>query len=1295
MLAQIVGIAIDSQPGALTASMIKDLKLMGISITDKSLVRSADNIRPVLSNAVSSNDVVFVLLGSDPRTDRLVGEALCALFAAAPKLNAYVRDSIEAHFSVLGKTATKEQQGRAMLPHGAIVFPNDKGIQPAYAIQNENRLVFVLPGEKKELSPIFLESVLPMLAKQAPNRTAAHTVSCNTTPQDAEQKLGVLLNGRNPSVTLYSVDNGCIVRSCAAAATEKHAKEAVRTHLRTVISRLEDLAGAIDAPIGMLSTIAAALKGSKTTLASVEVSPTPYLSLRFAHSRRLDSMLKSSLFCSTVREAAAQLSLSPSQLAGWGDSSLQTATALAQAVRKRSGASWGAAFVAPPNMYREGRIFVAVANDKTVWTSSYAVNPGLGADYQLQYCSEELLEILADTIASKGNRPNGQPISAVLKGSSLRQSAALPQVASAPPAVRAGVQQTATAPRQSQLPSLRTQASPATVSRQTQPHSLPASKNKPAVKESAAVGKKAKTKEPFMQSAANILIPQKGDRFADIFRKTVLIIAIIVFTGSVSYLVNNKVDTVTTRNMYEGLSEQLYDPDTDKEYEISVEYPQDYQLKFAKLWEQNPDIVGYLSIPNTSVNYPVVQTTLKDDSGENYYHRRDFTKASNSHGTPYADYESDIKRPSEQILIYGHNMTDGLMFGEVDKYKNLSFYQQAPIINFDSVYKNGQYKIFSVFITNSLPEHGEVFNYHMFIDAKDQAHYQQYIDEVRSRSLYDIPVDVQYGDELLTLSTCNYYYNGIRMFDEARLVVVARRVRPFESPTVDVSAVTMNEDAKHPDAWYTVMDQAKKKSDEAITSVSIGGERTISLNVGDSYPLYYTIEPETASDKSVTWTSSDSSVATVDKNGVVTAVGGGTAAVTVTTLAGGEKTDSVKIIVEQPEEILDVTGIYLNENELDLTVGENETLRVSIEPAGADAELMWDSSDWNAVRVSDDGKKAIVSAKEAADEVIVSVYTQDGEFYDECIITVRDEDDELIPVEDIYLDDEELELDAGDQVRLGYEIYPDDASNTKVTWKSSNTAVATVDNNGKVTALADGTAVITVTTNDGGYSSQCSVTVYGTAEEPPPDETDNSKVTGVSLDTESVTLQPGESYGLQAAVAPPEAEDQRVRWSSSDSDVAAVNDNGKITAKSSGTAVITVTTRDGGFKASCTVTVEGEKDDEDEDKNEDNSDNIPVEDISFKNSSVEMWVGDVKTATFTITPSNATNTDVVWSSSDTSVAKVKNGEITAVGSGSAIISVTTVDGDFTAEIKVNVEESDTEPDDENSDEDTSDSSDEE
>ncbi|MBR5486195.1 MAG: Ig-like domain-containing protein [Oscillospiraceae bacterium] len=1276
MLAQIVGIAIDSQPGSLTASMIKDLKLMGISITDKSLVRSQDNIRPVLSNAVSSNDVVFVLLGSDPRTDRLVGEALCALFTAAPKLNAYVRSSIDAHFSVLGKPAPKEQQGRAMLPHGAVVFPNDKGIQPAYAIQNENRLVFVLPGEKKELSPIFLESVLPMLAKQAPNKTSAHTVSCNTTPQDAEQLLGVLLNGRNPSVTLYSIDNGCVVRTSAAAASEKQAKEAARAHLRSVLSRLEGSAGAIDAPIGTISTVAAALKGSKTTLAAAEVSPTPYLSLRFAHSRRLDSLLKSSLYCSSVRDAAAQLNLSPSQLAGWGESSLQTATALAQAARKRSGTSWGAAFVAPSNMYREGRIFVAIVNDKTAWTSSYAVNPGLGADYQLQYCTEELLEMLADTIASNGSRPNGQPISAVLKGSSLRQSAPITKAAAPPPAARSQTQSSAVS-HQPQLPSLRSQAPITLPTRQVQQRSSAAVQTKPAVKEPAA-NKKAKTKEPFMQTAANIIIPQKGDGFADIFRKMVLIVAIIVFTGSVSYLVNNKVDTVTTRNMYEGLSEQMYDPDTDKEYEISGEYPKDYQLKFAKLWEQNPDIVGYLSIPNTSVNYPVVQTTLKDDSGENYYHRRDFTKASNSHGTPYADYESDIKRPSEQILIYGHNMTDGLMFGEVDKYKNLSFYQQAPIINFDSVYKNGQYKIFSVFITNSLPEHGEVFNYHMFIDAKDQAHYQSYIDEVRSRSLYDIPVDVQYGDELLTLSTCNYYYNGIRMFDEARLVVVARRVRPLESPTVDVSAVTMNEDAKHPDAWYTVMDGAKKKADEAITSVSIGGERTISLNVGDSYPLYYTIEPSTASDKSVTWTSSDSSVATVDKNGVVTAVGGGTAAVTVTTLVGGEKTDSVKIIVEQPEEILDVTGIYLNENELDLTVGENETLRVTIEPAGAEAELMWDSSDWNAVRVSDDGRKAIVSAKEVADEVIVSVYTQDGAFYDECVITVHDEDEEFIPVEEIYLDDEELELDAGDQMRLGYEIYPEDAYNKKVTWKSSNTSVATVSDNGTVTALAQGTAVITVATADGGYTSQCSITVYGTAEEPPPNETDNSKVTGVSLDTDSITLQVGDSYGLQAAVAPPEAEDQRVRWSSSDTAVAKVNDSGKVTAVSSGTAVITAATRDGGFKASCTVTVEGDASDNEDDRTD--SDIIPVEGISFKNSSTEMWVGDTKNISYTITPSDATNTDIVWSSSDTSVAEVSDSEITAVGSGSAIISATTVDGDFTAEIKVNVEEGETETD---------------
>lgn len=134
------------------------------------------------------------------------------------------------------------------------------------------------------------------------------------------------------------------------------------------------------------------------------------------------------------------------------------------------------------------------------------------------------------------------------------------------------------------------------------------------------------------------------------------------------------------------------------------------------------------------------------------------------------------------------------MFNDLTKYKQLSFYKEHPTVTFDSVYKEGTYKIVGAFITNNDASHdnGNVFVTTTFVNAETEEEFNEFIDEVRRRSIFDIPVVVEYGDELLTLSTCTYE------FKDARFVIVARRVREGEDASVDVDQAVVNEDATHP-----------------------------------------------------------------------------------------------------------------------------------------------------------------------------------------------------------------------------------------------------------------------------------------------------------------------------------------------------------------------------------------------------------------------------------------------------------------------------------------------------------------
>lgn len=186
--------------------------------------------------------------------------------------------------------------------------------------------------------------------------------------------------------------------------------------------------------------------------------------------------------------------------------------------------------------------------------------------------------------------------------------------------------------------------------------------------------------------------------------------------------------------------------------------------EYAQLYTMNSDIVGWMKIDGTVLNYPVMQTPSK----LNYYLHRDFYKEDSKHGCLYAREACDINAPSDNITIYGHKMQDGTMFAPLLDYKEKDFWTEHPVITFDTLTEHHTYEIFSVFLTSASPGYG--FSYHLFVDAADEAEFDAYVAKCKELSLYDTGISAEYGDKLITLSTCEYsQYNG-------RLVVVAKRI---------------------------------------------------------------------------------------------------------------------------------------------------------------------------------------------------------------------------------------------------------------------------------------------------------------------------------------------------------------------------------------------------------------------------------------------------------------------------------------------------------------------------------------
>ena len=349
--------------------------------------------------------------------------------------------------------------------------------------------------------------------------------------------------------------------------------------------------------------------------------------------------------------------------------------------------------------------------------------------------------------------------------------------------------------------------------------------------------------------------------------------------------------------------------------------------------------------------------------------------------------------------------------------------------------------------------------------------------------------------------------------------------------------------------------------------------------------------------------------------------------------------DSTKTWIFPGGEVVRVTGVTLSESEIIVDKYETYQLVATVLPSGAtEKSVTWSSSNENVATVDSNGLVSGVSSGNAT----ITVTTVDGGFTAQCRISVSD----VVHVTGITLNKVSTQINKGVTELLVATVSPNDATDKSVTWSTSDSSVATVSNDGLVTAVGCGQATITVTTTDGGYTAKCETSVV-------------NPVTGVTLNNNVAYILTGETYQLVATVAPSDAcGDKSVTWSTSDSSIATVSNNGLVTAVATGSATVTVTTTVGSYTASCAVEV---------------SEPVAVTSVTLDESTLDLVVRQTRQLTATVLPSDAYDKSVTWSSSNDNIATVtSNGLVTAVSAGTANIIVTTTDGGFTAQCAVTI-----------------------
>ena len=417
-----------------------------------------------------------------------------------------------------------------------------------------------------------------------------------------------------------------------------------------------------------------------------------------------------------------------------------------------------------------------------------------------------------------------------------------------------------------------------------------------------------------------------------------------------------------------------------------------------------------------------------------------------------------------------------------------------------------------------------------------------------------------------------------------------------------------------------------------VTGITLDQENISFSDIGASVQLTATILPTDADNQKVIWKSSDTKVATV-KDGKVTCTGYGTAIITATSEEGGY---IATCNVTATKRIVLPSSITLNRNEATIKVGETTTLKANVLPVDADDKtIVWSSENSDIASVTNDG--VVTGMKAGTTKIIVT--TNANGLKDECILTV------LQPATGITLDRLEISFaNIGETVQLTANVLPKDASNKNVSWASSDTKVAIVSN-GKVVCTGYGTAVISAVAEDGGYMATCIITANKNVILP----------SSITLDKSDATINVGESFTLNANVLPDNADNKIIVWNSDDADIASVNNEGEVTGIKAGTTKIIAMTQANDLKAECLITVLQ-----------------PVTGITLDRNDISfVEIGESVQLIANVLPEDASNKNVVWTSSDANVATVNNGIVVCMGYGSAVITASTEDGGYKAICVIN------------------------
>lgn len=775
----------------------KEAASVGASVENYHILRAEPTaLFKAVRDSMQKNEVVCLLAAPEPEVAGTILKIVCSGLELDNTIDPTLEKQVELRASLLGRKFTFEELASfASFPVGARVIKNPAGLVQGYAITAKKQVLLVLPAVPSELSTLYSSEVRPILAGYS--GVAASYGMVRVLEIDSfsvpEELRRLAAEHKDLHLSCQQSGGDYEIYIEAVGSTQEKADSLKNC----AIQKMRDRFGIYLYCIGnqpLPAIVSEGLTKNNLSLAAAELGVNGSLQELLSSTWGARAFFRDGFRDEEVRQ---EMHL-PHKLLSEGDgSSAALAAAMAVQARKMNHASLGVGICCRCPEEASGgervRVVVALADKRKIWTKRLEVAKARGQKTICELAAWQALNMVRLYAAQYPSLlPGGVDVSKVEK-----RLLGLPSLFSHKKSA--------------------SEANPSSFAEDTEAGNIK-EKETGTMKLSSPKNSKAK------KSPAKVNISPAGDPAAQAVKGTnliqrlkmrrltkgdktrlgVLALCLVVFLACIIYIISVKMESVNNEKLSQELA-GLFGSD------VKVEnYPKDYIPGFEALYAQNPDIAGWITMPDSKLNYAVMQA-----ADNKKYDRTDFYLKSNQHGIPFADFRVDLKKPSFNTILYSHNMDDGQMFGELTNFKRLAYYQSHPIVNFKSVYRDDQYKIFAVVVCKA---NDPDFDYHNFVDSNSAAAIDDYLHRILERSLIKTTVDVKNTDRLLTLSTCDYSFRDPDTNKQiARLVVFARAVRPGEKITVNTDAAILNPNPKMPKEWFDYIQKLQeKKAAEAL-----------------------------------------------------------------------------------------------------------------------------------------------------------------------------------------------------------------------------------------------------------------------------------------------------------------------------------------------------------------------------------------------------------------------------------------------------------------------------------------------